>query len=168
MRGPTPQVPDDSRGSTGGAAGLAITRVPWDDPAAIALRAAQREEIDARYGADTEPGPKPTADDIAVFLIARRGGEPVGCGGLRPIDAEHGEVKRMFVTPTARGSGVSVAILAALEAEARERGWSRLVLETGIGQPDAIRFYTREGYAPIPAFGHYADSAISLCFGKEL
>jgi GNAT superfamily N-acetyltransferase len=147
---------------------IEIARVAWDDAAAVALRAAQRAEIDARYGADTEPGPKPTADDIAVFLLARRDGEPVGCGGLRAIDAAHGEIKRMFVTPEARGTGVSVEILAALEAEARERGWTRLVLETGTEQPDAVRFYTRQGYAPIPAFGHYAGSATSLCFGKDL
>ncbi len=145
-----------------------VARAAWDDPDAVALRAAQRFEIDGRYGADTELGPKPTGDDVAVFLVARRDGEPVGCGGLRAIDGEHGEIKRMYVTPDARGSGVSTAILAALEDEARERGWSRLVLETGIEQPDAIRFYTREGYTPIERFGHYVHSEISRCFGKAL
>jgi putative acetyltransferase len=74
----------------------------------------------------------------------------------------------MFVAPAVRGSGVSRAILAALEAAARDRGWTRLVLETGTGQPDAIRFYTREGYAPIERYGHYADAELSLCFGKTL
>ena len=147
---------------------IEVASVSWDDPAAVALRAAQREEIDARYGADTEPGPKPTADDIVVFLVASRDGEPVGCGGLRAIDAEHGEIKRMYVVPAARGSGVAVAVLRALEAEARDRGWTRLVLETGVEQPDAIRFYTREGYTPIPSFGHYIDSPISRCFDRRL
>jgi len=149
-------------------AGIVVVAVPWDDPDAVALREAQRIEIDGRYGGDTEPGPKPTADDITVFLLARRGGEPAGCGGLRAIDADHGEIKRMFVAPAARGSGVSTAILAALEQAARERGWGRLVLETGVEQPDAIRFYTREGYTPIARFGHYVHSEISRCFGKEL
>ena len=51
---------------------------------------------------------------------------------------------------------------------ALQRGWSRLVLETGTGQPDAVRFYTREGFTPIPKFGYYADSADSLCYGKTL
>ena len=147
---------------------LEIAPVRWDDPAASALREAQRIEIDGRYGSDTEPGPKPTADDIAVFLVARRDGEPVGCGGLRAIDDEHGEIKRMYVAPDARGTGVSTAILRALEAAARERGWTRLVLETGIEQPDAMRFYEREGYTPIPRFGHYVHSEISRCYGKSL
>jgi GNAT superfamily N-acetyltransferase len=145
-----------------------VARAVWDDPGAVRLRAAQRHELDARYGADTEPGPKPTADDIAVFLVARRDGEPIGCGGLRALDATHGEVKRMYVAPEARGTGVARAILAALEDEARDRGWTRLVLETGSKQPDAIRFYTREGYTPIERFGHYVDSDVSLCFGKTL
>jgi putative acetyltransferase len=148
--------------------GLVVEAVPWDDADAVALREAQRVEIDARYGGDTEPGVKPSADDIALFLVARRDGAPVGCGGLRAIDAEHGEIKRMYVAPAARGSGVSRAILGALETAARDRGWTRLVLETGVEQPDAIRFYTREGYLPIEKYGHYADAELSLCFGKEL
>jgi len=147
---------------------IEVAAVPWDDPDATALREAQRIEIDARYGGDTEPGPKPSADDIVLFLVARRDGKAVGCGGLRAIDAEHGEIKRMFVAPAARGSGVSRAILGALEDAARERGWSRLVLETGTEQPDAIRFYTREGYAPIERYGHYAESELSRCFGRSL
>jgi putative acetyltransferase len=149
-------------------ADIVVAPVPWDDPDAAALREAQRVEIDARYGGDTEPGPKPSADDITVFLVARRDGEPVGCGGLRAIDAEHGEIKRMFVAPAARGSGVSRAILAALEDAARDLGWSRLALETGVEQPDAVRFYTREGYEPIERYGHYADAELSLCFAKRL
>ncbi|MGN6326638.1 GNAT family N-acetyltransferase [Pseudolysinimonas sp.] len=147
---------------------IEVAAVPWGDPDGSALRDAQRVELDTRYGADTEPGPKPSADDIALFLVARLDGEAVGCGALRSIDAEHGEIKRMYVAPPARGAGVSRAVLAALEAAARERGWTRLVLETGTLQPDAIRFYTREGYEPIERFGHYAESATSLCFGKAL
>jgi len=151
-----------------GPAAIEVVPVAWDDPAAVALREAQRVEIDARYGGDTETGVKPSAADIALFLVAFRGGEPVACGGLRPIDAEHGEIKRMFATPAARGTGAAVAVLRALEAAARERGWTRLVLETGVEQPDAIRFYTREGYEPIEKFGYYADAELSLCFGRTL
>jgi putative acetyltransferase len=74
----------------------------------------------------------------------------------------------MFVDPARRGTGVSVAVLHALEEAAVARGWTTLRLETGTEQPDAVRVYTREGYAPIPKFGHYAHSAISLCFEKTL
>jgi len=153
---------------------LVVRAVPWDDPRGEALRVAQQEEVSARYGIpDSEPGPKPTAADITVFLVAFEldddGTEhAVGCGGLRTLDPDHGEIKRMYVIPERRGTGVSGAILNALEGEARGRGWSRLVLETGDQQPDAMRFYEREGYTLIPNFGYYADSPLSVCYEKKL
>jgi GNAT superfamily N-acetyltransferase len=157
---------------------LVVRAVPWNDPAGEALRVAQQIEVSARYGVpDSEPGPKPTAADITVFLVAfevaDEGAEDdtpraVGCGGLRTLDPTHGEIKRMYVIPEARGTGVSTAILSALEGEARSRGWSRLVLETGDQQPDAMRFYEREGYTLIPNFGYYADSPLSVCYEKAL
>jgi putative acetyltransferase len=147
-----------------------LRAVAWDDPAGLALRAAQRVELTERYGdPNSEPGPLPTADDMAVYYVAfDEANRPLGCGGLRALDAEHGEVKRMYVDPAARGTGVSVAILRRLEEDARGYGWTRLVLETGERQPDAMRFYEREGYHPIPRFGYYADSELSRCYEKSL
>jgi putative acetyltransferase len=147
-----------------------VAAVDWNDEGAVALRAAQRVEIAERYGTDdSEPGPAPTAADITAFFVAYADdGTPVGCGGLRRIDDSHGEIKRMFVAPAARGSGVSTALLERLERFGLESGWSRLVLETGAAQPDAIRFYTREGFTPIERYGYYADSEASLCYGKTL
>lgn len=74
----------------------------------------------------------------------------------------------MYVAEGSRGRGYSTAILRALEDEARSLGMDRLVLETGLEQPDAIRLYTREGYDPIPLFGHYVGSDVSVCFGTGL
>ena len=153
---------------------LVIRAMPWDDPAGETLRSAQQNEISVRYGTpDSEPGPKPTAADISVFLVAfdvsADGNEtPVGCGGLRTLDDVHGEIKRMYVIPERRGTGISTAVLTALEREARGRGWERVVLETGDQQQDAVRFYEREGYTSIPLFGYYADSPLSLCYEKVL
>ena len=149
---------------------MIVRQADWADADGVALRAAQRVEIDERYGdPNSEPGPAPTAADITAFFVAYSdAGAPVGCGGLRAIDSEHGEIKRMYVTPESRGSGASVAVLNALEEHARGLGWSRLVLETGTEQPDAVRFYEREGYTRIPNFGYYADSPLSLCYEKPL
>ncbi|WKK71198.1 GNAT family N-acetyltransferase [Rathayibacter oskolensis] len=115
-----------------------IEDVAWTHPAAEELRAAQRRELDERYGSDDhEPGQAPSAEDVPVFVVARdSGGEAVACGGLRPLDDSvlgpgSIEVKRMFVAPGARGSGVSTAVLRALEERARARGAARLVLEDG-------------------------------------
>jgi GNAT superfamily N-acetyltransferase len=149
---------------------IEITPVSWDDPDAVRLRAAQRTELDARYGTDDhEPGAVPNADTVAVFLLARdAGGVAVGCGGLRLLGPGSGEVKRMYVDPAVRGTGVAAALLRALEDHARTLGIGRLLLETGTGQPDAIRFYQREGYEPIEAYGPYHGEPLSRCFARDL
>lgn len=154
---------------------ITIERVEWSHPDAERLRAAQRAELDARYGSDDhEPGVVPSAGDVPVFLVARdASGEGIVCGGLRPLDdavlgPDVAEVKRMYAAPGARGTGAAAALLRALESEARALGIRRLVLETGTAQPDAIRFYEREGYSPIPLFGHYVASDLSLCFARDL
>jgi GNAT superfamily N-acetyltransferase len=148
-----------------------IEQRPWDDPAGAALRSAQRAELDERYGSDDhEPGAAPSAADIDVFLVAVNPstGEALACGALRRLDSSSAEVKRMYVTPGSRGSGVSTAVLRALEDEARSRGWTTLRLETGPAQPDAIRFYEREGYREIPLFGAYIGSTLSVCYERSL
>lgn len=147
-----------------------VRQVAWDDPAAVSLRRSQRDELEVRYGTpDSEPGPAPTALDMTVFFVAfSDDDEPLGCGGLRELDATHGEIKRMFVSPSRRGTGTSTAILGALEQFGRARAWTRLVLETGAAQPDAMRFYEREGFIRIPPFGYYIGSTLSVCYGKEL
>ncbi|WP_284745765.1 GNAT family N-acetyltransferase [Amycolatopsis sp. RTGN1] len=149
---------------------IEITAVAWDDPDAVRLRAAQRTELDARYGTDDhEPGALPSAETMAVFLVARdAGGTAIGCGGLRLLGPGSGEVKRMYVEPAARGTGVAAALLRALEDRARDFGIARLLLETGTGQPDAIRFYQREGYEPIEAYGPYVGEPLSRCFARDL
>ncbi|HEY3465438.1 MAG TPA: GNAT family N-acetyltransferase [Amycolatopsis sp.] len=147
-----------------------IDPVSWDDPDAVRLRDAQRTELDARYGTDNhEPGEVPTADTVPVFLVARDAdGTAIGCGGLRLLEPGSGEIKRMYVAPSSRGTGVATALLRALEDHARRLGLTRLMLETGTGQPDAIRFYQREGYEPIEAYGPYVGETISRCFARDL
>jgi GNAT superfamily N-acetyltransferase len=148
---------------------MIVRQVDWADAGGAALRTAQRAELEIRYGTpDSEPGPAPTAVDITVFFVAYDENAPLGCGGLRRLSDSEGEIKRMYVRPESRGTGVSTAILRALEDHARGLGWRRLVLETGEAQPDAIRFYEREGFTRIPNFGYYVDSPISLCFAKLL
>ncbi|MFF2374521.1 GNAT family N-acetyltransferase [Streptomyces xiamenensis] len=148
-----------------------IEDMAWEDPEGAALRAGQRAELDARYGCeDHEPGAAPSAADIDVFLVARDRvtGAALACGALRRLDAGSAEVKRMYVAPGARGTGVATAVLRALEAAALERGWATLRLETGSLQPDAERFYRREGYREIPLFGAYVGSPISVCYERVL
>jgi putative acetyltransferase len=149
---------------------LILDRVPYDAPDATALRDAQQAELHVRYGSeDHEPGEPPTADNVPFFLVARTpDGTAVGCGGLRPLGAGGLEIKRMFVLPALRGQGVATAILRRIEEEARTLGCPELLLETGTEQPDAMRFYEREGYRRIDNFGHYAGEAHSVCYARTL
>lgn len=144
-------------------------------PVAAPLLAALEADLDERYGDVSSDIPPPVhrAEDYApssgVFVVARLGGEPVGCGAVKRGPAEGvGEVKRMYVAPPARGRRIGAALLDALADQARRLGYTRLVLETGTLQPEAVALYTREGWEPVEAFGHYAASPLSRCFGRPL
>jgi GNAT superfamily N-acetyltransferase len=100
----------------------------------------------------------------------------VACAGWRTLShyadeqapPDVAELKRMFVVPSQRGTGVAAALLAALEDSAREHGMSRIVLETGIKQPEAISFYERAGYQRIPNYGYYRNAPGCVSFGRDL
>ncbi|MGA9871552.1 MAG: GNAT family N-acetyltransferase [Rhodococcus sp. (in: high G+C Gram-positive bacteria)] len=149
---------------------ITVDEESWDTPVGAQLRAAQRAELDARYGNSShEPGTAPSAEDIVVFVVARDDDAVgVGCGALRLLDAGEAEIKRMYVIPAERGRGAAVAILRKLEESARARGIGVLKLETGTGQPDAMRFYEREGYEKVDSFGPYANEPTSLCYSRTL
>ncbi len=89
------------------------------------------------------------------FFLAWLDGAAVGCGGVALFD-DFAEVKRMYVRDAARRLGVAGAILARLEAEARNAGLSWLRLETGDNQIAAMQLYARSGFRRCPAFGDYA------------
>jgi putative acetyltransferase len=143
-----------------------IAPAPPYDPAVIALCAEQQAELEARYEG-TDEAPK-GIDPQVHFLVARVDREPVGCGGLRPLEPGTAEVTRMYVRPAHRGHGISRRLLAVLEEVALTRGVRTLLLETGDLQPESIGLYQSSGYRRIPAFGPYAGSILSLCFEKHL
>jgi GNAT superfamily N-acetyltransferase len=108
----------------------------------------------------------PSAD---VFLMARdEHAQALGCCALRILEEGDGEVKRMYVRPHARRLGVGRHLLQELEAAARRRGVTRLVLEVGGRQTDALTVYSRAGFSPIPRFGPYVDASNSRCLAKQL
>jgi GNAT superfamily N-acetyltransferase/predicted kinase len=155
---------------------IVMRSVPLDDPTATALWAEQQAELFARYGepdADAHFALDMPPDALVTSLLAvTEGGEPVGTGLLRwsPFDSGPGsvEVKRLYVRPDHRGRGHSRAIMRALEDAAARAGAVRIVLETGVEQPEALALYEKLGYERIPPYGEYMDDPRSVCFGKEL
>ena len=101
--------------------------------------------------------------DRGALLVAYDAEAPLGCGAIRCLDAETAEVKRMYVVDAARGRGVGRLLLEALEASARRLGRTRLVLETGDRQHEAVGLYTRAGFTKTAPWGEYIDSPLSLC-----
>jgi putative acetyltransferase len=112
------------------------------------------------------------ADNVAVF-VARDDGAQVdvavaGIAALVSRGDNSAELKRLFVSPTARGRGVADAILRTLEEHAATSGVEVLQLETGPLQPAAIALYLKRGYRHIPRFGPYVDDELSVCMEKTL
>jgi GNAT superfamily N-acetyltransferase len=141
-------------------------------PVVRKLISALNAELEARY---PEEGanffrlePEEVAEGRGAFLVAYLAGTPVGCGAVRTIEPGLAEIKRMYVDPTIRGRSVGRQIVDALEAQARQLGAKRIVLETGPRQPDAIAMYEHAGFDEIPLYGEYIGSLFSVCMAKNL
>ena len=128
------------------------------------------DELVHRYG--DEGGQPFRAEDVlgprSCFLVLYWSGDPAGCGGLKELDRETGEVKRMYVRHRARGLGLVRMLLLELEERARAFGYRRLKLETGVPQPEAIQLYASSGYCEVPGYGTYKDDPRTRSFEKWL
>jgi GNAT superfamily N-acetyltransferase len=153
-----------------------LARVGYGSPDAARMIAAVQAEYVERYGGPDDSPIDPALFELphGSFFVGYDGDEPVATGAWRrsQVEAfgtrETAEVKRMYVVPSARGRGLARAVLAHLEETAAEAGVQALVLETGIKQPEAITLYESAGYERVPGFGHYRDSPLSRCYGKDL
>ncbi|AZQ35357.1 MULTISPECIES: GNAT family N-acetyltransferase [Streptomyces] len=156
-----------------------IRRVSFDHPDAVKLNDQVQAEYGVRYGDDGDATPMDAANfepPNGLYLIAYDElGTPVASGGWRVQD-ENGEgnqdgdaeLKRMYVVESMRGRGLARRVLAALEEDARAAGRTRMVLETGAKQPEAVALYTSSGYEPCEKFGYYRHHELSLCYAKAL
>ncbi|HEU0302861.1 MAG TPA: helix-turn-helix domain-containing GNAT family N-acetyltransferase [Longimicrobium sp.] len=140
------------------AAGARIERV---DPASHVARwciARYFAELDARFEGGFDPGQTLPADDAEMrpprgaFLVAGVDGEPVACGAVKWMEPGVGYLKRMWVAESVRGLGFGRRMLAALEWQSRELGFTTLRLETNRVLAEAIRLYESSGYVEVPPF----------------
>jgi len=149
-----------------------IRRERLDSPVVQTLIRALNAELSQRYPEEGANHFRLDAEEIApgsgALFVAYIDDQAIGCGAVRAIEYGAAEIKRMYVSPEMRGRGVGKTILAALEKEALSLGATRLVLETGSRQPEALALYQRAGFNLIPAFGEYVGCVLSVCLEKRL
>ncbi|KRE96793.1 MarR family transcriptional regulator [Frateuria sp. Soil773] len=138
------------------------------DPAGAEARAcidAYLREIDERFEGGFDAARSVSADPAELvpptgaFMLARLDGEALGCGGLKLGARGVGEIKRMWVAPSARGLGIAQRLLEALEAQAAAMGVRTLRLDTNRSLVEARALYARNGYVEIARYNDnpYAD-----------
>ena len=106
------------------------------------------------------------ASQNARFFSALCDGILVGCGGIL-IEHDYAEVKRIFVSPKARGLGIGRKLMERLEVESRRLGFKLLRLETGIYQPEALALFKAMGFIPRLSFGDYPNNDPNSIFMEK-
>lgn len=106
-------------------------------------------------------------DPDITFLVARQDNQAIGCVALVDYNT-YGEVKRLFVTPDARGTGAARALMVQLENLCHQSGHAQIMLETGEKLAAAVTLYRSLGYVERGPFGDYPDHPASLFMAKSL
>jgi putative acetyltransferase len=111
-----------------------------------------------------------TDPTVTLFVARDENGRPVGMGALKEHGDGLGEVKRMYTLPSVRGQRVGSELLRRIEQLAREKGITRLLLETGEaeGFEPAYRVYERGGFTVCGAVLDYPDSGFSRFYEKKI
>ena len=116
------------------------------------------EELGRRFETGFDPARSISADHAeltlpaGLLLVATLRSEPVGCGALKLHGSEPAEIKRMWVSPDARGLGLGRRLLAELEGTAAAHGATAVRLETNHNLNEAIALYRSAGFKEVPAF----------------
>ncbi|OIN59395.1 GNAT family N-acetyltransferase [Arsenicibacter rosenii] len=149
---------------------VTIHRTTAADPAFIALIAGLDADLRIRYQPyQAKYDGFNKVDTSARVVIAYLDKQPVGCACFRPMtEREAVEIKRMFVKPEARGNGLAMTMLKALEEWAAEEQFTVARLETGNKQPEAVGLYQKAGYIRTANYPPYVGFETSICMEKPL
>jgi ribosomal protein S18 acetylase RimI-like enzyme len=132
------------------ASAVTFERRDIHDPDAQFCIQAYYAELGTRFENGFDPGRSLPADG-AEIVVATLHGDAVGCGAVL-VDGPVAQIKRMWVSPAARGLGVGRRLLANLEKRAVAAGARTAHLETNRSLTEAIAMYRSAGYQEVPAF----------------
>ncbi|GGS39925.1 GNAT family N-acetyltransferase [Streptomyces griseoviridis] len=153
---------------------LTVIQVPVSDPRVRPLLRELGDEYSRRYGKDAHaelaryPDEEFTASHGGVLLLLLEAGTPVAGGAFRRHDPHTAELKRIWTHSAHRRRGLARRVVAALEAEARSRGYRRVYLTTGPRQPEARGLYLATGYTPLFDTAADPETIGPLAFEKDL
>ncbi|SAL61489.1 MarR family transcriptional regulator [Caballeronia arvi] len=122
-------------------------------------------ELNARFDAGFDPSLSLSADarelvaPHGALIVARLRGAALGCVALKFHGKSAAELKRMWVSASARGLGVGRRLLAEAEQHARQSGAKAVRLETNKALQEAVKLYRQAGYVEVAPFSDeaYAD-----------
>jgi GNAT superfamily N-acetyltransferase len=148
---------------------LRFERCDPDERPASQLLAEMRVELNDVYETFSRLDNPPLRPDEmrqpgGAYLVGYQGDDAVAGGGLRRLDQGVAEIKRMFVRPAARSSGVARLLLQALEDEARALGYAAVRLDTGPKQVHGLALYRSAGYVDVPP---YNDNPFACFWGEK-
>lgn len=106
--------------------------------------------------------------DIDDVILLIDGEKLIGCGGIKKVDKDTAEVKRVFVADEFRRHGYARRIVSEIERLAKAEGYKALILETGLPMKSAQRLYTSCGFSFIENYGPYDDLDSSVCMKKNI
>ena len=107
---------------------------------------------------------------VVVYEDIKTSSKPIaiGCAAMKKFDHKTVEIKRMYVSPEKRGTGIAQKIMQELEDWAKELNYEKCILETGKRQIEAVHFYHKCNYKMIENYGQYKGMQNSICFEKYL
>lgn len=111
--------------------------------------------------------PGPYAPPGGELLLAKRGDHVLGCIALKALEPGVAEIKRLFVRPQARGTGIAKALVEAAIATAQKLGYGEIKLDTLPEMTAAIALYKSFGFVPIPPYGSHPYPGL-VTLGKKL
>ncbi len=147
---------------------ISMVSIALEDPSSADARwclAHYFAELGERFEERFDPGrtlPAESKDLIppsGAFVLARFDGQPAGCGALKTLSPDIGEIMRMWVDRAHRGLGIGTRILDALEEQAVALGHRRVRLYTNRSLDEAKAMYRSNGYLEVARYNDdpYAD-----------